>query len=103
MSAPLDLLAGVAASTAAGRVRKARPSDDLKRALRAERNRQSAAASRDRKKQHLRELEARVRYLGDVSAALGSENARLAKLLSAALADNDRLRAQLQRNAAGTQ
>lgn len=48
--------------------------DDLdvetKKAMRAERNRQSAAASRERKKHHIRELERRV-------AMLSAENAQL--------------------------
>lgn len=87
---------------------------DSKRALRAERNRQSAAASRDRKKQHLRELENQVRYLSEMAttlqykshvdlkewrekkAAYEAENARLAKLLNDALADNQVLRRQLE-------
>lgn len=111
MSAPLDLLAGVVAREAAALQPKARSRKasagvrktrresgaeaDSKRAQRAERNRQSAAASRDRKKQHLRDLETRVRYLGDMTAALGAENARLAKLLAAAMADNEMLRMRL--------
>lgn len=41
---------------------------DSRRALRAERNRQSAAASRERKKRHLKDLESRVQYLSEVNA-----------------------------------
>ena len=37
---------------------------------RAERNRQSAAASRERKKRHLKDLENRVLYLSEVNAAV---------------------------------
>ncbi len=134
-SAPLDLLAGVVAQEAAalartstaprtrrggGGVRKPRSTvstgdedADSKRALRAERNRQSAAASRDRKKQHLRDLENQVRYLSEMATTLQykshvdlkewrekkagyeAETARLAKLLNDALAENQALRRQL--------
>jgi len=43
---------------------------ETKKAMRAERNRQSAAASRERKKHHIRELERRV-------SVLSAENAQL--------------------------
>lgn len=81
---------------------------------RAERNRQSAAASRERKKRHLKELESRVQYLSEMSAAvqyrshvdmqswnekekrLEEEVCKLKRLLSEALSDNDRLRNELK-------
>eukprot|EP00871_Galdieria_phlegrea_P001651 jgi/Galph1/2487/GphlegSOOS_G1146.1 len=44
-----------------------------KKAMRAERNRQSAAASRERKKQHIRELERRVSLLSAENAQLQLE------------------------------
>lgn len=43
---------------------------ESKKAMRAERNRQSAAASRERKKHHIKELERRVRQLSQENAAL---------------------------------
>lgn len=82
--------------------------------FRAERNRQSAAASRERKKRHLKELENQVRYLSDVNTALQyrshvdkqawnekekqleSEIAKLKKLLSSSNSDIRELRNQLE-------
>lgn len=46
---------------------------------RAERNRQSAAASRERKKQHIRELERRVSLLSAENAHLQLEQLNLVK------------------------
>eukprot|EP00168_Porphyra_purpurea_P010496 TRINITY_DN2600_c0_g1_i8.p3 TRINITY_DN2600_c0_g1~~TRINITY_DN2600_c0_g1_i8.p3 ORF type:complete len:252 (-),score=22.72 TRINITY_DN2600_c0_g1_i8:39-794(-) len=46
------------------------PDHDDKRALRAERNRQSAAASRERKKHHIKELETRAERLSEEVARL---------------------------------
>lgn len=43
---------------------------EAKKAMRAERNRQSAAASRERKKHHIRELERRVKLLSQENAQL---------------------------------
>ena len=81
---------------------------------RAERNRQSAAASRERKKRHLKELESRVQYLSEFSAAvqyrahvdkqewsdkekrLQEEISRLKRQLKDVMADNGRLRAALE-------
>lgn len=46
---------------------------EVKKAMRAERNRQSAAASRERKKHHIRELERRVSMLSQENAELQCE------------------------------
>lgn len=46
---------------------------EVKKAMRAERNRQSAAASRERKKHHIRELERRVSILSQENAELQCE------------------------------
>lgn len=66
---------------------------------RAERNRQSAAASRERKKRHIKDLESRVRYLSDITAALQhrahvDKQEWLAKE-QALIEENNSLRAQL--------
>ncbi|EME28660.1 uncharacterized protein Gasu_38680 [Galdieria sulphuraria] len=50
-----------------------------KKAMRAERNRQSAAASRERKKQHIRELERRVSLLSAENAHLQLEQLSFVK------------------------
>ncbi|GJQ13136.1 hypothetical protein GpartN1_g4927.t1 [Galdieria partita] len=50
-----------------------------KKAMRAERNRQSAAASRERKKQHIRELERRVSLLSAENAHLQLEQLNFVK------------------------
>lgn len=47
--------------------------------VRAERNRQSAAASRERKKQHIRELERRVSLLSAENAHLQLEQLNIVK------------------------
>ena len=50
---------------------------DDKKARRMRRNRESAAASRDRRKTYIEELEGKVRDLEDMAAALRSDNLAL--------------------------
>lgn len=53
---------------------------EVKKAMRAERNRQSAAASRERKKHHIRELERRVTMLSQENAELQCEQLQVIRV-----------------------
>lgn len=57
-------------TTVAIKVENIEEDQEAKKAMRAERNRQSAAASRERKKHHIRELERRVKLLSQENAQL---------------------------------